>query len=109
MFWGKGSNEETKNIFGIYLRKFPKKKYILLDSTILLWKNPKIFKETILYHIKATEKYGLFHNTHNIAQIYRKKLNIIWTDAWTLTKIRKTLWKLGTTFGKSLNITHKSA
>ena len=24
VFWGKDSNEKTKNIFGIFLRKFPK-------------------------------------------------------------------------------------
>ena len=56
MFWDKDSNEKTKNIYGIFLRKFPKKIYLHLDSTILFWKETKIFMETILYHQKATEK-----------------------------------------------------
>ena len=53
---GKDSNEKTKNIYVIFLRKFPKKIYLFLDSTILFWKKTKIFMETLLYRQKATEK-----------------------------------------------------
>ena len=42
-----------KNIHGIFLHKFPKK-YLYLDSTILIWKEAKIFIDTFLYNQKAT-------------------------------------------------------
>ena len=48
LFWDKDSNEKTKNIYGIFLRNFPKK-------IIYIWKKTKIFMETLLYSEKATE------------------------------------------------------
>ena len=58
LFLGKDSNEKNKNIYGIFLRKFPKENIysMYLDSTILFWKKTKILMETLLYHQKATEQ-----------------------------------------------------
>ena len=48
--------KKQQHIFGIFLHKFPKKKYSYLDSTILFWKKTRIFMETLLYRQKTTEQ-----------------------------------------------------
>ena len=53
MFWAKDSNEKTKNIDGIYVCKFPKKKIFGFNNSIL--EENKISMETLLYHQKSTE------------------------------------------------------
>ena len=43
MFWDKVSNEKTKNIFGIFLRKFPEKKIILGFNNFISEENKNIY------------------------------------------------------------------
>ena len=51
------TNEKTKHIYGIFLCKFPKIiVYMYLNSTIIFWKETKIFMETLIYREKATKK-----------------------------------------------------
>ena len=43
LFWGKDSNEKKKNIYGIFLCKFPKKQSILGFSNFILEENKNIY------------------------------------------------------------------